>query len=276
MADINRLTDEWRLIIMNELTLFENPEFGSVRVMVDENGEPWFVGKDVADMLGYNNPRDALSKHVDAEDKNTVAIHDGIPGNPNQVVINESGLYSLILSSKLPEAKQIKRWVTSEVLPSIRKHGMYATPSTIQDIINNPENAIALLTKIVEERKAKEAAEKKVEALTVENAIKNQQIAEMTPKVTYYDIVLQCKDAIPITVIAKDYGMSPQKMNKLLHEKHIQYQPKEAASGCCIRSMHLQDILSQRQPTSTIRTITLMTRFIPTGHRRAACLSTIR
>lgn len=109
---------------MNEIKLFENPEFGSIRTMVIDD-EPWFVGKDVADALGYRNSRDALVKHVDDEDKNTVANRDGNKGNPNIVIINESGLYSLIFSSKLESAKKFKRWVTSEVLPSIRKTGRY-------------------------------------------------------------------------------------------------------------------------------------------------------
>lgn len=108
----------------NAMKIFSNPEFGDIRTEVINN-EVWFVGKDVAEILGYGNTRDALGKHVDEEDKNTVAIYDGIKGNPNQVVINESGLYSLILSSKLPSAKRFKHWVTSEVLPSIRKTGSY-------------------------------------------------------------------------------------------------------------------------------------------------------
>ena len=115
---------------MNELQTFSNALIGNIRVMMIK-GEPYFIGSDVADILGYKNSRDALSKHVDEEDKDTVAIHDGIPGNPNQIVINESGLYSLILKSKKPEAKRFKRWVTSEVIPDIRKHGMYATPQTV-------------------------------------------------------------------------------------------------------------------------------------------------
>lgn len=111
---------------MNKLHTFQNPEFGNIRtVMID--GEPWFVGKDVAEALGYTNPRDALSKHVDDEDKKTVAIRDGIRGNPNVTVINESGVYSLILSSKLPNAKKFKRWVTADILPSLRKTGAYIT-----------------------------------------------------------------------------------------------------------------------------------------------------
>lgn len=104
--------------------VFANPEFGKVRV-VEIDGEPWLVGKDVAMALGYSNPRDALAKHVDDEDKNTVAKRDGTSGNPYLTIINESGLYSLVLSSKLPGARKFRRWVTSEVLPSIRKHGGY-------------------------------------------------------------------------------------------------------------------------------------------------------
>lgn len=111
-----------------QLQTFQNLEFGEIRSMTI-NGEPWFVGKDIAAALGYSNPRDAISKHVDDEDKISVAIRDGNKGNPNQVIVNESGMYSLILSSKLEGAKRFKRWVTSEILPSIRKTGAYATDS---------------------------------------------------------------------------------------------------------------------------------------------------
>ena len=115
---------------MNNLTIFESPEFGSIRT-VELDGEPWLVGKDVATALGYSNTRDALDRHVDPEDKNTVVNPDGNRGNPNMTIINESGLYSLVLSSKLPTARKFRRWVTSEVLPSIRKTGGYtAKPMT--------------------------------------------------------------------------------------------------------------------------------------------------
>lgn len=112
---------------MNELQTFRfnNDEVRTVLI----NNEPYFVGKDVADILGYSNARDALAKHVDDEDRDTVAFRDGTSGNPNLSVINESGVYSLILGSKLPEAKKFKRWVTSEVLPTIRKTGRYQVPS---------------------------------------------------------------------------------------------------------------------------------------------------
>ena len=106
----------------NQIQLFTNQLFGSVRVL-NINGEPWFIGNEIASILGYQNTRDALIVHVFEEDKNTVAIHDGIPGNPNKVIINESGLYSLIFGSKLPAAKEFKHWVTSEVLPTMRKIG---------------------------------------------------------------------------------------------------------------------------------------------------------
>ena len=114
---------------------FEGKEVKTLKI----NDEPWFVGKDLATILGYSNTRDALNKHVDSEDKNTVAIRDGITrGNPNQTIVNESGMFSLILSSNLPNAKKFKRWVTSEVLPTIRKNGSYQLPQT-------PEGQIRLL-----------------------------------------------------------------------------------------------------------------------------------
>lgn len=109
---------------MNGLKTFKNPDFGQVRV-IEQGGKPCFIGKDVAEILGYSNPRDAISKHVDDEDKE-VAKCDTPSGIQSMTIINESGLYSLILSSKLPTAKQFKRWVTSEILPSIRKNGTYS------------------------------------------------------------------------------------------------------------------------------------------------------
>lgn len=134
-----------------EIQIFKNDEFGQVRTTTI-NGEPWFVGKDVADILGYSNPRDALAKHVDDDDRNTVAIRDG-KGNPNQTIINESGLYALVIGSKLPTAKKFKRWVTSEVLPSIRKTGAYtADPLQKQrleiDLNNSRANVAALWLEI--------------------------------------------------------------------------------------------------------------------------------
>jgi len=194
-----------------ELQVYKNAEFGSVRTTTIA-GQPYFVGKDVADILGYSNTRKALIDHVDKEDKDDVTIRDAIGRNQTMTAINESGLYSLILSSKMPNAKKFKRWVTNEVLPAIRKHGLYAT----DDLIANPDLAIAAFTALKEERE-------KNKELIAAVAIGQQQIAEMKPKATYYDVVLKCRDAVNISVIAKDYGWSAMRMNEHLHEKGIQF-----------------------------------------------------
>lgn len=195
----------------SEMKIFENPEFGSVRT-VEMDGTPYFVGKDVAEVLGYSNPRDALSRHVDEEDKNTVVNPDGNRGNPNMTIINESGLYSLILSSKLPKAKEFKHWVTSEVLPAIRRHGMYA----VDELIENPDIAIKAFQALKEERE-------KTKRLTETVAVQSQQISELKPKASYYDVVLNCKDLVSVSEIAKDYGKSARWLNEKLHELGIQF-----------------------------------------------------
>lgn len=193
-----------------ELQVYRNAEFGSVRTTTI-GGQPYFVGKDVAGILGYSNTRKALIDHVDEEDKGVTKC-DTLGGKQDLVIINESGLYSLILSSKMQNAKKFKRWVTSEVLPAIRKHGLYVT----DDLIANPDLAIAAFTALKEERE-------KNKELMAAVAIGQQQIAEMKPKATYYDVVLKCRDAVNISVIAKDYGWSAMRMNEYLHEKGIQF-----------------------------------------------------
>lgn len=193
-----------------ELQVYKNVEFGSVRTTTI-GGQPYFVGKDVSSILGYINTRKALIDHVDEEDKGVTKC-DTLGGKQDLTIINESGLYSLILSSKMPNAKKFKRWVTSEVLPAIRKHGLYAT----NDLIANPDLAIAAFTALKEERE-------KNKELMAAVAIGQQQIAEMKPKATYYDVVLKCRDAVNISVIAKDYGWSAIRMNEYLHEKGIQF-----------------------------------------------------
>lgn len=189
---------------MNELQLF-NFENNQVRTLLI-NDEPWFVGKDVAQILGYSNPRDALSKHVDDEDKNSVAIRDGNKGNPNQTVINESGVYALVFGSKLPSAKRFKHWVTSEVLPTLRKTGGYTMPKTYLE-------ALKAFTEEVE----------KNEMLSLENKIKTQQINELKPKADYTDRILKTTDLMTTTQIAKDYGMSAKQFNAMLHDYKVQF-----------------------------------------------------
>lgn len=200
---------------MNEIIkVFENEEFGKVRV-VTINNEPWFVGKDAAAVLRYTDLTHCILDHVDEDDRvnsKTQGRFDPEFGQRGTWLINESGLYSLIFGSKLPEAKRFKHWVTSEILPSIRKHGLFA----IDEIINNPDLAIEALTALKEERQRR----KELEA---ENAIQAQQIAEYEPKVTYYDLVLQTKDVLSVTQIAKDYGESANWLNKWLHDNGIQY-----------------------------------------------------
>ena len=155
-----------------ELQVFNSTEFGSVRTAT-VNGEVMFVGKDVADILGYQNGSRDINRHVDEEDRHKVMIFDGNQ-DKETIIINESGLYSLILSSKMPNAKKFKHWVTSEVLPAIRKHGMYA----IDEILENPDLAIAALTQLKEERERRKHLE-------CQMLIQRQQIAEMQPKASY-------------------------------------------------------------------------------------------
>ena len=190
-----------------QLQTFENKEFGKVRV-VEIDGQPWFVGADVTKKLGYRNSRDALSKHVDDEDKG-VANCDTLRGRQNLTVISESGLYSLMFSSKLPAAKDFKRWVTTEILPSIRLHGAYITDETLRRLQEDGSFKDELLQKLVDEKAQKAALADKVE--------------QSAPKIQYYNAVLQCDNAVQVSIIAKDYGMSAIAFNKLLHGFRVQY-----------------------------------------------------
>ena len=199
---------------MNELQVFNNSEFGQLRT-VAINGEPWLVGKDVAAALGYSDTFGALKKHVDGEDKLVCQI-DSAGQKRDATVVNESGLYSLVLSSKLPTAKKFRRWVTSEVIPSIRKHGAYITPDTIDKMIATPEFGIKLLTALKDEQE-------KNRALEAENALQKQVIADFEPIKQYVDTILESKGTLATTQIAADYGMSAQQLNRVLKEEGIQW-----------------------------------------------------
>lgn len=145
-----------------DLQTFKHEDFGNIRIF-DKNGEVWFIAKDVAIALGYKNQRQAILTHVDKEDKG-VAKRDSLGGSQNMTIINESGLYSLILSSKLPAAKAFKRWVTSEVLPAIKKHGGYLTTDKIEQALSDPDTLIKLATTLKEERAARQQAEANLQA----------------------------------------------------------------------------------------------------------------
>lgn len=175
----------------SELKIFENPAFGSIRT-VEMDGTPYFVGKDVAEVLGYERPAKAIADHVDEEDRDEVPIQDSIGRMQKTPVINESGLYSLILSSKLPKAKEFKHWVTSEVLPSIRKHGMYAT----EELLANPDFAIKVFNELKAEREKRQALETEVK-------VKEHQIEQDKPKVVFADAVSTAKTSILIGDLAK-------------------------------------------------------------------------
>lgn len=178
-----------------------------VRTVTIDN-EPYFVGKDVANILGYSNGSRDINVHTDEEDRLKYQISTAGQMR-EQTVINESGLYSLILGSKLPQAKEFKHWVTSEVLPDIRKHGAYMTPAKIEEVLTDPDTIIQLATQLKQEREGRLIAEQKVN--------------ELTPKATYYDKVLSDKSLVTITQIAKDYGMSGRAMNRKLHELKVIY-----------------------------------------------------
>ena len=168
---------------MNEIKIFDNPEFGKVRTL-EINGEPYFVGKDVSEILGYSDTNKAIAMHVDDEDKLNDKTASSL-GQRGGWLINESGLYSLILSSKLPKAKEFKRWVTSEVLPSIRKHGAYA----VDELLNDPEFAIKTFTALKEERERSKRLSEQIEA--------------DKPKVIFADSVSAAKSSILIGDLAK-------------------------------------------------------------------------
>lgn len=194
---------------MNELQVFRNAEFGEIRT-VEQGGDTWFIANDVCRALELDNSRQALSR-LD-EDEKDVTLNDTLGGMQTMAIINESGLYSLVLSSRKPEAKAFKRWITHEVLPSIRKHGMYA----MDELLDNPDIAIEALTRLKEERERRKELE-------LETKVQAQQIAELQPKATYYDLILQCPSLLSVTEIAKDYGLSAKGLNKILHDNGIQY-----------------------------------------------------
>lgn len=189
---------------MDNLQVFTKDEFGTIRT-VQMNNETYFVGKDVAEALGYSNTRDAIAKHVETEDKSDVAIYDGSQ-NRTMTVITESGLYALIFGSKLESAKRFKHWVTSEILPSIRKHGMYA----VDDLINDPDLAIKAFTALREERN--------------KNKLLMEDVKRMKPKEEFFDAVSDSKDAIEIGKVAKVLnfpGVGRNKLFEILRRKGI-------------------------------------------------------
>ena len=186
---------------MNELQVFKNEKFGRIRTLEIEN-KICFVGKDIAEALNYKETHKAILKHVDEDDRIKHPVIDDLGREQLSWVINESGLYSLILSSKMKEAKIFKSWVTSEVLPSIKNHGAYITSEKIEEILNNPDTIIRLATNLKEEQE-------KIRGLEYE-------LKKNEPKINYYDRVLNSKDTKTATELGQEFGMTAYKLNKFL------------------------------------------------------------
>lgn len=189
---------------MNELRIFQNEEFGQVRTTII-NGEPWFVGTEIAKILGYSKPHNALERHVDEDDSLKQGVIDNVGRMQNTIIINESGLYSLILSSKLPTAKKFKRWVTTEVLPAIRKYGGYITWDKLQDIYSDPNKLAEFLENMAR--------------VTRENIFLKKRLADLEPKVTYFDTLIDSNLLVNFRTTAKALGIKPMQFTQLLLDK---------------------------------------------------------
>jgi len=225
--------------MQNQIQIFENQEFGKIRA-VDIDGQPWFIGKDITKVLGYENGSRDINRHVDKADRRNYRNGTSEINNRGVTVINESGLYSLIISSQLPAAKIFTRWITSEVLPSIRKHGAYITDDTLKKMRGDSGFTDDLINRLADER--------------AKNASLLGEVEQLTPKARYYDLILQCENAVQTSIIAKDYGMTCAAFNKLLHGLKIQYRigdtwllyKDHADKGYTLtRTYHINDHLSK-------------------------------
>lgn len=198
---------------MNELQIFNSPEFGDIRT-VEIDGKPYFAGTDVAKALGYKDTVNALKQHCRGVVKHHLT--DSLGRSQEASFISEGDLYRLIMKSKLPSAEKFESWVMDEILPTIRKHGAYMTEQVIEKALTSPDFLIQLATQLKDEQEKRKLAESEVK-------MKNQIISELKPKADYYDEILKNPGLVTITQIAKDYGMSGKKMNDILHSLGIQY-----------------------------------------------------
>jgi prophage antirepressor-like protein len=203
----------------NELQVFSHEQFGEIEAILID-GKPHFPAMRCADMLGYANPRDAVARHTKG-----VVKHDVLTNGGRQEVafISQGDLIRLITHSKLPAAVMFEAWIFDEVVPTVLRHGVYA----IDELLDNPDMFINVLQKLKVEREQRRVAEQKAQALEVSVGVKDQQIAELQPKTSYYDAILNTKDAISVTKIAKDYGKSAVWLNGYLHDKGIQFKQSD-------------------------------------------------
>ncbi|HIH7677841.1 TPA: phage antirepressor [Staphylococcus aureus] len=192
---------------MQEMQVFRNSQFGNLEILTIE-GKQWFPAINVAETLGYTNPRKAIRDHAKERGVTIRSVIDSLGRNQNKKFIDEGNLYRLISRSKLPQAEQFEEWVFDDVLPAIRKHGIYATDNVIEQTLKDPDYIITVLT---EYKKEKE-----------QNLLLQQEIGELKPKADYVDEILKSTGTLATTQIAADYGISAQKLNKLLHEARLQ------------------------------------------------------
>lgn len=193
---------------------FAHNMFGNLEVFI-KDGKEYFPATDVAKVLGYTNPHKAIRDHCKQEGVNETLVPTN-SGKQMKKFINEPNLYRLIAKSKLPQAEQFEKWVFEEVLPSIRKHGAYMTPHTINALLQDPDLLIGLASQLKQEQQARQVAEQK-------NLMLTQQVAEHASKITYLDQILQSKDTVTVSQIAADYGLSAVRLNKILKDEKIQY-----------------------------------------------------
>lgn len=185
----------------NKIQVFQNEAFGQVRV-ITKDGEPWFVGKEIAEKLGYSNSRKALADHVKDNHKGVTKC-DTLGGKQQLTIIDEAGFYSLVLRSKLPSAEAFQEWVTSEVLPAIRKHKMYLTPETAKEAIDDPSvflaKAMLVANDVIEQQKTKIVEQR-------------QEILKLAPKAEKYDKYMKAEDSYTVSDVAMMNGLSPDKL----------------------------------------------------------------
>lgn len=239
---------------MNELEIFNNPEFGQIRA-TEISGNPYFVGKDIAEALGYTNPQKAIRDHVDEEDK---TLNESFTVNGTMaVLISESGVYSLVFGSQLPKAKEFKHWVTSEVLPTIRKHGAYMTPDVLEKAILNPDSMIKILQALKDEQNKNKALEKENSTLSVQNET-------YRPKAEYFDQLVDRKLLTNFTDTAKELGVQRKKfLDFLFAHKYIyrnkhgvikpyaQYADTDAGEGL----FHIKECMNEKTDWNGIQTL---------------------
>lgn len=206
-----------QLSLSENIKIFNNAEFGEIRVMLIDD-DPWFVGKDIAVALGYNNPQKAIRDHVDEQDRGVNEM-DTPGGKQPVIIIDESGLYSLIFSSKLESAQRFKHWVTHEVLPSIRKHGMYMTDNLLETAIANPDFVIGLIQNM-------KAEKEKSAALQMQNKQLCEKNEEMQPKADYFDDLVAWNLAVCFRGTAKELRIPERKFIQSLIEDGYIYRDK--------------------------------------------------